>query len=66
MKTIKHVTEALALSLFLAFAAFGLAGCEDRPFEDAGEELDDRIDDAGDALEEAGDEVEDAVDDARN
>jgi hypothetical protein len=53
MKTIKHW---LTLSLFLAFAAFGMAGCDNDvdDLEDVGDEI-------GDAADEAGDEIEDAV-----
>lgn len=43
--------------------AFGVAGCEEKgPMEEAGERMDDALDDAGDAIEDAGDKVEDAVD----
>ena len=41
-----------------------LAGCpDDGPMENAGEKVDEAVDEAGDKLEEAGDKVEDAVDD---
>jgi hypothetical protein len=59
MKTIKHGLETLTVSLFLGFAALGMAGC-DRD-EDLGDELEDAADEVGDAAEEAGDEIEDAV-----
>ena len=46
----------------LAAGALAFAGCEDRgTFEDAGEEVDEVIEDAGDAIEDAGDEIEDAT-----
>jgi predicted small secreted protein len=59
MKTIKHWLETLTVSLFLAFAAFGMAGCDTD--EDVGDELEDAADEVGDAAEEAADEIEDAV-----
>jgi predicted small secreted protein len=59
MKTIKHWFETLAVSLFLAFAAIGMAGCDTD--NDIGDELEDAADEVGDAAEEAGDEIEDAV-----
>lgn len=54
------------LLIVLAFAFGGLSlatmsGCEDGPLEEAGESIDDAVDDAGDKLEDAGDEIEDAV-----
>ncbi len=39
-----------------------LSSCEKGGAENAGEAVDEAIDDAGDAIEDAGDAVEDAVD----
>jgi hypothetical protein len=66
MKTIKHWLETLVLSLFLAFAAFGITGCDTDEelgdkLEDVGDDLEDAADEVGDAAEDAGDEIEDAV-----
>jgi hypothetical protein len=67
MKAIKKVLEPLTLSMILALAAFGIAGCEpEGPFERAGERVDEAVDEVGDTAEDLGDEVEDAVDDIRN
>jgi hypothetical protein len=37
--------------ILLAGAALPLTGCEKGPFEEAGEEVDDAVDDAGDAID---------------
>jgi tRNA A37 threonylcarbamoyltransferase TsaD len=47
MKAIKYPL----LWLLLAGAAAPLAGCNDGPFEEAGEEIDDAVDDVGDAID---------------
>jgi tRNA A37 threonylcarbamoyltransferase TsaD len=39
------------LWLLLAGAAVPLVGCEEGPLEEAGEEVDDAVDDAGDAID---------------
>jgi len=39
------------LWLLLAGAAVPLSGCEEGPLEEAGEEVDDAIDDAGDEID---------------
>lgn len=46
-----HIVLRLLVYLLLGMAALGAAGCEDGPFEEAGEEIDDAIDDAEDALD---------------
>ena len=49
--------------LLLATSACALSACnDDGPFEEAGEKVDDAIDDAGDAVEDLGDEIDDATD----
>jgi len=57
--------RSLLLMFCLVFAGGGLlAGCQDQgPAEEAGEAIDDTMEDAGDAMDEAGDDIEDAVDD---
>lgn len=50
------------LAAAVAVGATGLAACESQgPMEEAGESVDDTVNDAGDALEDAGDETEDSV-----
>jgi predicted small secreted protein len=66
MKAIRQFWEALALSLFLALAGLAMAGCEEGPFERAGENIDEAGDEIEDAADEAGDEIEDAIEDARD
>jgi len=58
----KPVSGLCAASL-MTVLAFAAGGCEDGIFEDAGEEVDEAVDDAGDAIEDAGDKIDDAVDD---
>lgn len=51
-------------TLFAGLPLAGLAGCErEGPFERAGEDVDEVVDDAGDEMEEVGDEIDDAIDD---
>ncbi len=51
------------LAMFFApVFLLSLAACEQQgPAEEAGEAIDDAVDEAGDAVEEAGDAVEDAT-----
>ncbi|WP_017940500.1 MULTISPECIES: hypothetical protein [unclassified Thioalkalivibrio] len=50
----------LVLALMMALGSATLAGCDNQgPAEEAGENIDDAMDEAGDAMEDAGDEVED-------
>lgn len=49
----------------LGAVALPMVGCEDAgPAEEAGEAIDDAVDDTADALDDAADDVGDAVDDA--
>ncbi|WGF88875.1 hypothetical protein [Marinivivus vitaminiproducens] len=52
-----------ALAAAVAVGATGLVACESDqgPMEEAGESVDDTVDDAGDAMEDAGDSAEDSV-----
>ncbi len=55
-----------AAAAFAAGCGLGLAGCEDNPFEDVGDSIEDTADDTKDAAEDAADETGDAIDDAVN
>ena len=60
----KTILKQLSLALLLALSVFALAACDqDGPMENAGEEIDEAVEGAGDNLEEAGDEIEDEIDD---
>ena len=60
MKLVKAMGAALILSLMLV----ALAGCNSGgPAEDAGESIDDTVDEAGDAVEDAGEDMDDTMDD---
>ena len=57
--TMKFKTFVLLLLLLVTIA---LTGCEkDGPMENAGEKIDNSIENAGQALEDAGDKVKDAI-----
>ncbi len=50
----------LMLALMMVLGSATLAGCDNQgPAEEAGENIDDAMDEAGDAMEDAGDEMED-------
>lgn len=49
----------LLMLLISSILAIGLAGCNEDPFEDAGEQVDETYEDAGDILKDAGNAVED-------
>jgi hypothetical protein len=55
VKTLKTRTarslELLLIALMLGSGSLALSGCDDGPAEDAGEEIDDALDDVGDRLE---------------
>lgn len=40
--------KGLMLALLLGIGGAGLGGCDQGPFEEAGEEIDDTVDDIGD------------------
>ncbi len=59
--------KKLSKILFVLVSAFGLAmvpACDrnEGSAEEAGEWVDDKFDDAGDAMEDVGDDIEDAAD----
>ena len=65
MKTI-NLKHLLFISLLTAIIGVGLTGCEaDGPAEEAGEKIDNMVDDAQDEMDDAADNVEDAVENGR-
>lgn len=55
--TLKKLTTLILSGMFV----FTLAACSDGPAEDAGEELDKMVTDAGNAVEDACEDVKDAA-----
>ncbi|WP_245748409.1 hypothetical protein [Vreelandella subterranea] len=55
--------KGFGVALLLAFFAVGLSACGDDqgPAEEAGENIDETMEEAGDEMEEIGEEVEDAA-----
>lgn len=50
------INKALSATLFASVVVITLAGCDrDGPLEEAGEQMDDSIEDTGDAIEDATD-----------
>ena len=60
------VTKSIMHALFIAGLSLGVAACSDNDAEEAGEQIDQMVDDAGDAMEDAGDSISDAATDAGN
>ncbi|HEC74118.1 MAG TPA: hypothetical protein ENI26_07065 [Methylophaga aminisulfidivorans] len=62
------IVSLRALLVMLAFSSFGmLTACDNEgPAEKMGKEIDNSVEDAGDAIEDAGDSIEDAADDAKD
>ncbi|MGM0914467.1 MAG: hypothetical protein ACQEXC_02650 [Pseudomonadota bacterium] len=60
----RTLSRKLALALLAGLLALGLAACQDEPgpAEEAGQEIDQAMEDAGDEVEEMGDAIEDASD----
>ena len=53
--------KILILSIFFAFTLV-VAGCNNEgPAENAGEKIDETVEDVGDAVEDAGDKIQDAT-----
>ena len=64
MNKISTVTIA---ALFAGLPLVGLTGCENEgPFERAGEDTDEVLDDAEDNMDDVGDDIEDAADDVED
>lgn len=60
--------KKLAMAMLLGLMAFGVVACDndDGPAEEAGQSVDNAMDDAGDAMEDAGDDMQDKAEDAQN
>jgi hypothetical protein len=59
-----QLAKKLAIALFMALMAGGLAACDDQgPAEEAGENIDNAAEDAGESMEELGEDMEDAAED---
>jgi len=61
-RSLAALSFAFVPALLTGATMLGLSSC-DGAAEDAGEEIDRAIDDAGDAVEDVGDSIEDAADD---
>ena len=56
--------KKLALALLMAMMMGGLAACDNQgPAEEAGENIDESMEDAGDSLEEMGENIEEFAED---
>jgi len=53
--------KKLSVCLLAAMLVVGINGCEKGPAENAGEAIDEAMEDAGEAMEDAQEKVEDAV-----
>lgn len=57
--------RATTIAFCLAAMSFGIAGCEEKgPLEEAGERIDEGLEDAREDLEDAADEVGEAAEEA--
>ncbi|GAB3351699.1 hypothetical protein GCM10027512_26240 [Chromohalobacter beijerinckii] len=57
----------MALALIIGMTAVGVVACDDEgPAEEAGESVDNAMDDAGDSMEEAGEDIQNAAEDAQD
>ncbi|RUR28634.1 hypothetical protein ELY33_13525 [Vreelandella andesensis] len=57
-----QLMKKLAVALLMALMMGGLAACDNQgPAEEAGENIDESMEDAGERLEEMGDNIEDAA-----
>ena len=75
MKTVRitnitkpHTGNAIAIGILAGFLAFGLGGCErdEGPVEEAAEEVDESLDNAGDEIEDAAENVDETVESAKD
>jgi len=57
------VLKKLGLALLVGMLAAGLVGCEDDPgpAEEAGQQIDEAMEDAGEGFEEMGESIQDAA-----
>ena len=59
-----ELAKKLAIALFMALIAGGLAACDDQgPAEEAGENIDESAEEAGESMEELGEDMEEAAED---
>lgn len=60
--------KKMAMAMLLGLMAFGVVACDndEGPAEEAGESVDNAMDDAGDAMDDAGEEIQDKAEDAQN
>lgn len=49
------LSEKIAAALLVSTLMISLSACDDGPLEEAGEEIDDKAEDAGNAIEDAAD-----------
>nr|WP_163501120.1 hypothetical protein [Halomonas socia] len=57
----------LGLAVLMAMVLGGVAACDDQgPAEEAGENIDNAMDDAGEGMEELGENVQESAEDAQN
>lgn len=60
-----QLLRTFALSLLIGMMSLGLAACEEEaPAEQAGENVDEAMDEAGESVEEMGENVEEAADES--
>ncbi|SFT79131.1 hypothetical protein [Halomonas saccharevitans] len=63
----RNMLRKLGLALLIAMLGAGLAACEEEgPAEQAGENIDESMEEMGDGVEEMGDNLEQAAEDAQN
>ncbi|MDT8879897.1 hypothetical protein RSO68_10455 [Halomonas saccharevitans] len=63
----RNMLRKLSLALLIAMLGAGLAACEEEgPAEQAGENIDESMEEMGDGVEEMGDNLEQAAEDAQN
>ncbi len=63
---IMNLKNIIFAALLAFVAGLGLTGCEaDGPAEEAGEKIDDMVDDTKDKMEDAADDVEDSADELK-
>ena len=60
--------KKMAMAMLLGLMAFGVVACDndEGPAEEAGESVDDAVDNAGSTMEDAGEEIQEEAEDAQN
>ncbi|CAO1667811.1 MULTISPECIES: hypothetical protein [Salinicola] len=60
--------KKMAMAMLLGLMAFGVVACDndEGPAEEAGESVDDAVDNAGSTMEDAGEDIQDQAEDAQN